>query len=51
MKNRQTKSKIENEIKIVPELRHIFTDPLSLLGNQGRTVKELKIDHKRKPAK
>ena len=35
----------------MPELRHIFTDNLSLLGNQGRVIKELRIDHKPKKHK
>ena len=35
----------------MPELRHIFTDKYSLIGNQGRVIKELRIGHKGKPHK
>ena len=48
---RENKSNIENEIAVRPELRHIFTSELSLLGNQGRVIKELRVGHKRKPHK
>ena len=46
--NRQQKSKIEDEIEVAARFRHLFTDELSLLGSKGRTIKELRKDHKAK---
>ena len=45
---RQTKSRIENEITVAPEFRDIFTNKFSLLGSKGRTIKEMRTDHKPK---
>ena len=46
--NRQQKSKIEDEIEVAPRFRSIFTDELSILGSKGRTIKELRKDHREK---
>ena len=51
IKKRNQKSKIENEIKVIPELRDIFTDEFTLIGQKGRTIKELRIEHHKKPWK
>ena len=47
-KERQYKSKIDDEITVVPELRCMFTDPLSLIGSKGRTILEFRKKHKAK---
>ena len=46
MRNRQEKSKIENEISVIPFFRDIFTNDTSLLGNTGNVIKALRVDHK-----
>ena len=45
---RQNSSKIDNEITVIPELRDIFTNEHSLLGSRGKTIKEMRTDHKSK---
>ena len=32
-----------------PEFREIFTGPYSLIGQEGGTIKTLRIDHKKVP--
>ena len=49
--DRENKSSIKNEIEVAPEFRHIFTDKLSVIGRNGRTIKELRPGHKSKPGK
>ena len=49
---RENKSiKIDDEIEVIPEFRDIFTGKYYLLGNKGRTIKELRTDHKAKKKK
>ena len=33
------------------KFRDIFTSPTSLIGNSGKTIKALRVDHKLKPKK
>ena len=40
------KSKIDDEITVIPELRGIFNDPLSLIGNRGRSILNYRKGHK-----
>ena len=42
----EKKSKIENEIAVIPFFRDIFTDSTSLLGQSGHVIKALRVDHK-----
>ena len=35
---RISKSKIEDEITVIPEFRDIFTDKYSLIGRKGRSI-------------
>ena len=49
IKQRQNRSKIENEIEVTNEFRSIFTDEFSLIGNRGNCIKTLRIGHKHKP--
>ena len=47
IKQRQHKSEIANEIKVGPEFRDMFTGPYSLIGQEGGTIKTLRIEHKK----
>ena len=51
IKLRETKPSIPNEITIVPELRDIFTDEYSLIGNKGRMINVFRNKHKPHPKK
>ena len=48
---REQKGNIEDEIAVLPEFKDIFTNKHSLVGNQGRMIKEFRIKHKSKPKK
>ena len=48
---RDSKSKIENEIKVDDFFRDIFTDEMSRIGSKGRAIKELRENHNEKPRK
>ena len=45
------KSKIDDEITVIPELKGIFTDPLSLIGHKGRSILNYRKGHKTTKAK
>ena len=47
----KVKAKIANEITVIPEFRKIFTDELSLIGTEGRTMKEMRTDHPERKSK
>ena len=40
------KSKIDDEITVIPELRNIFTNPYSLIGHKGRSILNYRKGHK-----
>ena len=51
VQKRKKEKPIKDEIKLIPEFREIFTGEYSLLGKEGKTIKQLRIDHKRPPRK
>ena len=50
-KVRQTRSKLEDEIEIEEQFQDIFRNPYSLIGSKGKTILELRKNHKSKKRK
>ena len=48
---RKKEKAIKDEINLLPEFRDIFTSEYSLLGKEGKTIKKLRVDHKKPPRK
>ena len=44
--DRIIKSKIDDEITVIPELRSIFTNPYSFIGHKGRSILNYRKGHK-----
>ena len=51
IKKREKRASIEDEIKVIPFFRDIFTSETSLIGNKGRMIKGLRINHRVKSRK
>ena len=47
VQRRRKEKDIKDEIKLLPEFHDVFTSDYSLLGNQGKTIQKLRIDHKK----